>query len=204
MRRSILISGFTVLVLAASAAMAQEGEHRNEVSGQFIGFFTKDSQGNGVSQDSTGSAGLLADYRFYFNHWLGADASYGYTRNTQNNTTVDGAFNVHSNIHQTTGAVVFGTPNSSARLKPYGLVGGGVLTFDPSGELGGFVPGASTQSKAAFLYGGGVDFKISKLISLRGEYRGLVYKRPDFDVSSLDSDATTHTAQPSAGLVFHF
>src|SRR5262245_61796151 len=152
MRRSILISGFTVLVLAASAAMAQEGEHRNEVSGQFFGFFTKDSQGNGVSQDSTGSAGLLADYRFYFNHWLGVDGSYGYTRNTQNSTTVDGAFNVHSNIHQMTGAVVFRTPTSSARLKPYGLVGGGVLTFDPSGDLGGFVPGASTQSKAVFLY----------------------------------------------------
>ena len=204
MRRSNLVSGFTVLLLLASAVMAQEGEHRNEVSGQIIGFFTKDSQGNGVSQHSTDTGGLLTGYRFYFNHWLGADASYGYTRNTQNNTTADGAFNVHSNIHQTTGALVLGAPVSSARLRPYGLVGGGVLTFDPSGDIGGFVSGASTQSKAAFLYGGGVDFKLSKLISLRAEYRGLVYKRPDFDVSSLNSDATTHTAQPSAGIVFHF
>ena len=204
MRRSILVSGFTIFVLAASAAMAQEGEPRSEVSGQFIGFFTKDSQGNGVSQHSTDSGGLLTGYRFHFNHWLGADASYGYARNTQNNTTSDGAFNVHSNIHQTTGALVLGVPMSSARLRPYGLAGGGVLTFDPSGDLGGFVSGASTQNKAVFLYGGGVDFRISSVISLRAEYRGLVYKRPDFDLSSLNSDVTTHTAQPSAGIVFRF
>src|SRR4030095_11839315 len=173
MRRSILGSGFTIFVLAASAAMAQEGEPRSEVSGQFIGFFTKDSQGNGVSQHSTDTGGLLTGYRFYFNHWLGADASYGYARNTQNNTTSDGAFNVHSNIHQTTGALVLGVPVSSARLRPYGLAGGGVLTFDPSADLGAFVSGASTQNKAVFLYGGGVDFRISSVISLRAEYRGL-------------------------------
>src|SRR5262245_22332851 len=205
MRRSILVSGFlTVLVLAVSAAMAQEGEHHNEVSAQGIGFFTKDSQGNGITQHSTDTGGLLVGYRFYFNRWLGADASYGYARNTQQNTTSDGAFNVHSNIHQATGALVLGIPLSSARLRPYGLAGAGVLTFDPSGNLGGFVPGANTQTKAAFVYGGGVDFRISRLVSFRAEYRGLVYKRPDFDLSSLNSDVTTHTAQPSAGIVFRF
>jgi opacity protein-like surface antigen len=78
------------------------------------------------------------------------------------------------------------------------------LTFDPSGDLGGFVAGANTQNKAVFLYGGGVDFRISSVISVRAEYRGLVYKRPDFDLSSLNSDVTTHTAQPSAGIVFRF
>jgi opacity protein-like surface antigen len=205
MRRSILVSSFfTVLVLVTSAAMAQEGEHRNEVSALGIGFFTKDSQGNGISQHSTDTGGLLVGYRFYFNRWLGADASYGHARNTQQNTTSDGAFNVYSNIHQTTGALVLGVPLSSARLKPYGLAGIGALTFDPTGNFGGFVPGADTQTKAAFVYGGGVDFRISDFISLRAEYRGLVYKRPDFDVGSLNSDVTTHTAQPSAGIVFRF
>jgi opacity protein-like surface antigen len=92
--------------MVASAAMAQEGERRNEVSAQGIGFFTKDSQGNGISQHSTDTGGLLVGYRFYFNRWLGADASYGYTRNTQQNITSAGAFNVQSNIHQATGTLV--------------------------------------------------------------------------------------------------
>jgi opacity protein-like surface antigen len=205
MRRGILISGFfAVLVLVASAATAQEGEQRHEVSAQGIGFFTKDSEGNGVSQHSTDTGGLLVGYRFYFNRWLGADATYGYARNTQQNTTADGAFNVQSDVHQATGALVLGVPSRSARLKPYGLAGVSALTFDPTGNSGGFVPGADSQTKAAFVYGGGVDFRISHFISLRAEYRGLVYKRPDFDIRSLDSDVTTHTAQPSAGIVFRF
>jgi opacity protein-like surface antigen len=205
MRRRILVSGFfTLLVLVASVATAQEDEQRSEVSAQGIGFFTKDSQGNGIDQHSTDSGGLLVGYRFYFNRWLGADASYGYARNTQQNITSDGAFNIQSNIHQATGALVLGVPLNSARLKPYGLAGVSALTFDPTGNSGGFVPGADRQTKAAFVYGGGVDFRISHFISLRAEYRGLVYKRPDFDVRSLDSDVTTHTSQPSAGIVFRF
>jgi opacity protein-like surface antigen len=145
MRRGILVSGFfAVLVLVASAAMAQEDEQRHEVSAQGIGFFTKDSEGNGIFQDSTNTGGLLVGYRFYFNRWLGADASYGYARNTQQNITSDGAFNVQSNIHQAIGAVVLGVPLSSARLKPYGLAGVGALTFDPTGNPGGFVPGADS------------------------------------------------------------
>src|SRR5262249_30919798 len=135
MRRSILGSSlFTVLVLVTTAAMAQEGEHRSEVSAQGLGFFTKDSQGSGISQHSTDTGGFLVGYRFYFNRWLGADASYGYARNTQQNTTSDGAFNVHSNIHQATGALVLGIPLSSTRLRPYGLAGSGGLALYPSGK----------------------------------------------------------------------
>jgi hypothetical protein len=39
---------------------------------------------------------------------------------------------------------------------------------------------------------------------LRAEYRGFVFKDPDFGVRSLDTDSWTHTAQPSAGLVYRF
>jgi hypothetical protein len=39
---------------------------------------------------------------------------------------------------------------------------------------------------------------------LRGEYRGFVYKDPDFGIKGLNSDTWTHTAQPSAGVVYRF
>ncbi len=76
--------------------------------------------------------------------------------------------------------------------------------FDPTGNPGGFVSGAERQAKAAFVYGGGVDAPITRRVSFRVEYRGLVYKRPDFGVSALNSDETAHTAQPSAGIAFRF
>ena len=59
---------------------------------------------------------------------------------------------------------------------------------------------ASTQSRPAFVYGGGSDYALSKGISLRLEYRGLVYLAPDMGFSSVSTGIVTHSAQPSAGL----
>ena len=64
--------------------------------------------------------------------------------------------------------------------------------------------GADRQAKPALVYGGGADFGISDHLALRLEYRGLVYRRPDFGLPLLDSNTTTHTAQPSAGFVIRF
>ncbi|HXM96508.1 MAG TPA: hypothetical protein VOA64_20000 [Candidatus Dormibacteraeota bacterium] len=70
--------------------------------------------------------------------------------------------------------------------------------------MGGFVSGAQSQAKAAFVYGGGVDYGLSKHFTMRAKYRGFVYERPDFDLATLHSGARTHTAQPSAAIVFRF
>ena len=204
MRRRMLVAEILAgLLLFASAALAQ-GEERHEISVQGTGFFTKDSRGNGISQHSTDTGGFLAGYRFHFNRWLAADASYGYVRNTLQNVTSARQSNLQSNIHQTTGALVLTFPSSVVRLRPYALAGVGALEFDPTGNAGGFIPGAESQTKAAFVYGGGADFKLTNHVYLRAEYRGLVYNRPDFGLTSLNSDVTAHTAQPSAGLVFRF
>lgn len=205
-RKRLFVTGVLgALLLSATAALAQETapEGRHEVSVQGTGFFTKDSTGNGISQHSTNTGGPLVSYRLHFNRWLAADATYGYTRITQQNFTSSGTFGVQSNAHEATGALVVTFPWTVVRLKPYVLGGAGALTFDPTGNPGGFVDGAQTQTKAAFVYGGGVDYKIVPRVSFRIEYRGFVYGRPDFGLSTINSGATTHTAQPSAGLVFH-
>jgi opacity protein-like surface antigen len=205
-RPKMFVSALLGALLFASAAMAQESEWRgrNEVSVQGMGFFTKNSQGGGLTQHSTSGGGFLVGYRYHFFRWLAADASYGRVRNTQQNFTPVGALNVQSNVHQITGALVVTVPVRVFRLKPYVLAGAGGLIFDPTGNSGGFVPGASRQSKAAFEYGGGVDYRIVTHLALRVEYRGFVYKQPDFGLAVLNSGATTHTAQPSAGLVIQF
>jgi opacity protein-like surface antigen len=194
------------LLLFASAAMGQESKWRgrNEVSVQGTGFFTKDSQGNGVNQHSTDTGGFLISYRYHFYRWLAADASYGYARNTQQNFTSGGALDVQAVVHEATGALVVNLPRRVFRLNPYLLAGAGALIFDPTSNAGQSAPGALSQTKAAFVYGGGADFAVSKHVALRAEYRGFVYTRPDFGLAALNSNVTTHTAQPSAGLVFRF
>src|SRR6266436_4613197 len=128
--------------------------------------------------------------------------AYGYDRNTQIYFGRTGA-RVESNTHQITGSAVVKLP-SFARLQPYALAGGGALVFDPTGNAGGNFAGATTETRGAFVYGAGADYAFTRHISLRAEYRGYVYKAPDFNLAGLNTDSWTHIAQPSAGIVFRF
>jgi opacity protein-like surface antigen len=203
MIRKVVAATILGMLMTASAAMAQEGRWQ-EIGVQGTGFFTKDVNENGINQHATDTGGFLLSYRYHFNRWLAADASYGYARNTQQNFSSSGPFSVQANVHQATGALVVTVPRSILRLHPYVLAGAGALAFDPTGNGAGFVSGAQSQSRAAFVYGGGADYALSKHFTLRAEYRGFVYERPDFELNALHSGATSHTAQPSAGIVFRF
>src|SRR5579864_9281542 len=118
-RRVVILAAFSVLLLT-SAVFAQEGPAwpHGEVSIQGTGFFTKDSLSNGNTQHSTDTGGLLVGYRYHFNRWIAAEANYGYDRNTQQNFTAGGPFNIQANVHQATAAAVVTIPGSY-RINPY-------------------------------------------------------------------------------------
>ena len=200
MWRKGVLSVVTISLLIATA-VAQEA--RSEISAQGTGFYTKDSTGQGMRQHATDTGGFLVGYRYNLNRWLAAETNYGFVRNTQQYSVPLGISGIRSDVYQFTGGLVFKVP-SPVRFKfnPYLLAGGGALVFSPTDNS--LVADADTQAKGAFVYGGGADFPLSRHFSLRGEYRGLVYKSPDFGLSSLNTDAVTHTAQPSAGIVFRF
>ena len=203
MKHSLKRTGIAFLsLLAVLSVNGVAQETRSEVSVQGTGFFTKDTQGNGVRDQATNTGGFLVGYRYNINRWLSAEANYGYDRNTQNYFGGNIAL-VQSNIHQVTGSAVVKLP-TFAKLQPYVLGGGGALIFDPTGNAGGSFTGATRQSQGAFVYGAGGDYAVSRHVSLRAEYRGYVYKAPDFNLVSLRTDTWTNIAQPSAGLVFRF
>jgi outer membrane immunogenic protein len=200
-KRATMAVVASVLLLSVNA-VAQE--MRSEISVQGTGFFTKGSDGNGVRNAVTETGGVLVGYRYNMNRWIAAEADYGYSRNTQIYSGFTPA-RVQANIHQITGAAVVKLPPFLLFLRPFLLGGGGVLVFDPTNNQGGTFIGASQQTRGTFLYGGGVDCPLlSNHLALRVEYRGLVYKAPDFNVVSLNTDAWTHVAHPSAGFVFRF
>lgn len=202
MRQVVTMIAVVVLFLSLGAT-AQEG--RSEVSLQGTGLFTKDATGRDTTQRGTENGGFLVGYRYHFNRWLAAEGVYGYGRNTQQYFAPAGLSRIQTDIHQATGGLVITLP-SPARFKisPYVLAEGGALIFNPTGNAFGSVTGAQRQSARVFVYGGGADFPIIKHVSLRTEYRGLVYSAPDFGISSLNTGKVTHAAQPSAGLVFRF
>jgi outer membrane immunogenic protein len=217
--KSRLLTGVVFgMLLFTSVARADE-DSKQEVHAQGIGFYTKTSTSTGRRQGATDAGGFLVGYRYHFNRWLAADASYGRVRDTQRTLTTTPilispilgpgprvlpiTLPVQSDVNESTAALVVTIP-SFGRLKPYVLGGTGALTFVPTRALGAFTPGAGTQSKAVFEYGGGVNYEFTRHFAARLEYRGFVYKSPDYGLITLQTNATTHTAQPSAGVVFRF
>lgn len=202
MRKLAILIGTFTLFLGMSAS-AQE--LRSDIGLQGTGFFTKDTVGQGTTQKSTNTGGLLVSYRYHFNRWLAAEAAYGYDRNTQQFFVPAGLSRIQSGVHQATGGFVFSLPMPARyRISPYVLAEGGALVFDPTGNAFGTVAGAKRQATGVFVYGGGADFPVVRHLSLRAEYRGLVYDAPEFGLRALNTNAVTHTAQPSAGIVFRF
>jgi hypothetical protein len=118
------------------------------------------------------------------------------------------------------------SPFPTSKFQPFVLAGGGALIFSPSStwvffpNLPDNMPdrvevnlGASKQTQLAFLYGVGVDYKLPRFsrLSLRMQYRGFLYKAPDFNVNqnsgsqvNFFTGARGHMAEPSIGFVFRF
>jgi len=202
MRQIVTMIAVAILLLTVGAT-AQES--RSGVSLQGTGFFTKDTTGRDTTQRATNNGGFLVGYRYHFNRWLAAEGVYGYGRNTQQYFAPEGLSRIQADVHQATGGLVVNLPTPAKfRVSPYVLAEGGALIFNPTGNQFGSVVGAQRQSVGVFAYGAGADFPIVRHVSLRAEYRGLVYKAPDFGLSALNTDKITHTAQPSAGIVFRF
>ncbi len=198
-RTAIMLAGFAILFSLVAAAQ----EDRSEIILQGTGFFTKDTNGQGISRTTTDTGGFQVGYRYNVSRWLAAEGNYGFDRDTQRYFGSFGESRIQANTHAVTGDVVVKLPLRLRGVSTYALAGGGGLIFEPTGNFGGTV-GAGAQGKGAFLYGAGADYAFTRHLSLRAEYRGFVYKNPDFGLASLRTDSWTHTAQPSAGIVFRF
>jgi opacity protein-like surface antigen len=183
--------------LAALPAFSQEAG-RSEATVQMFGSFVKSTTDNGVQQGATNSGGVLASYRFFFSNSHGVEVNYGYSLNTQTYGLATGPLGVKSNQHEVTAAYVYRHPLRP--FTPFVEAGVGGLVFDPSD-----VSGASTQARAAFVYGGGADFNVTTRIFVRAEYRGLVYSSPTFDLTPASGTGrVTHRAEPSIGFGYRF
>jgi opacity protein-like surface antigen len=175
-------------------------EQPHQISIQGTGLIQKDSNTDPLSQHVTRSAGALVGYSYQFSKWAGVEGNYGYTRNTQNYFGSLSQTSIRTDMHEVTGSFVFHIP-ARTHFRPYALAGGGALVFDPVDNLNSSI---DRQTKGAFVYGGGANFDVTSQFGIRAEYRGLVYKTPDFKVEALNLDKVTHLAQPSVGFYFRF
>ncbi len=195
-----LIVPAIILILFGVSSWAQEV--RNEVTVQGSGFFQKQTTAGGITNEPTNSGGVMAGYRFNLKNWLAVEGDYDYFRNHQTFSGSSGTTFIPMNVHAATGTAIVKLPSFKMPavkiVSPFVLAGGGAMFFDPRGGS------VSEQTRGAFVYGGGVDVPMSKHFLLRAQYRGFVYKIPEFEMTSLKVDKYTHSAVPSVGLVFAF
>jgi opacity protein-like surface antigen len=187
------------LALCSLPTFAQQGN--SEVSANFTGNFQKQATGNGNTDNASDSGGVLVNYRYHFNRWSAIEANYSHTQFTQyysSGSTTQAAVNEVSVAYQFT----FGIPEES-RFHPFAEAGTGAMLFSSPINTGSNTSGFS-QGRPAFLYGAGVTYKLVGGLSAQVGYRGLVYKVPDFAITSQFTNATTQMAQPYVGLTFRF
>ena len=193
---TVLMTGAAFIAVPAFAQ--SEEAARQDVAIQAFGTFVSSTTQNGIENKATNTGGVLASYRFFFSQHSGVEANYGYSLNTQKylGSGVTGGINTHS--HEVSGAYVFRIP--MRKITPFALAGAGALVFDPKNFTG-----ASTQTRAAFVYGAGADISLTSHIFLRAEYRGFVYNSPTYDLPGLSGfDRVTHRAEPSVGFGYRF
>jgi opacity protein-like surface antigen len=161
----------------------------------------RQATGEGLTDSPSYSGGLLVNYRYHFNRYSAVEVNYGYTRFSHNYSA--GSF-PQSNAQEATFAYqfTFGTP-ADARFHPFLEAGTGVLFFGTPIASGSNTNGLA-QDRAAFLYGGGVSYKLRGGIAAQLGYRGLVCRDPDFTIGSQFTNATTHMAEPYVGLTYSF
>ena len=190
-----LAAGIASLALPAFSQLETSG---HEISVQAFGSFVSSTTQNGVENKATNSGGVLGSYRYFFSAHHGVEADYGYALNTQTYGSAGETQGVKTYSHEVSGAYVFRMPMS--KVTPFALAGAGALIFDPKDFAG-----ASTQARAAFVYGAGADFNISRHVFMRAEYRGFIYNSPTFGLTTLDGlDRVTHRAEPSVGFGYRF
>ncbi len=181
---------------------------RFDLSVGVAGVFSKSSTSRdaGVTLKPTNSGAILGTFRFRFNRMHALEANFGRTMNSQTFSIAPNTFRVPATVTEYSGAYVF-SPFQAGRTEPFLFGGAGALRFNPGTTyIDGFQAafGAAQQTSLAFLYGGGADYRLWRVFALRLQYRGLIYKAPDFHVQSLFTGAKGHMAEPSVGLVLKF
>ena len=179
-----------------------QGANQSEVSLNFSGNFQSQANGLGVTDTASDTGGLLANYRYRFSRWGAIEVNYDHSRFSQHYAPA--ITTTQANADEVTLAYVNTLGRAAdARLGPFLEAGTGALIFSPI-QTGSTV-GASRQNRAVFLFGGGVDWRAIRHISLRLGFRGLVYQAPDFHIAGQQTtNAVATMAEPYAGVVFRF
>jgi opacity protein-like surface antigen len=167
-----------------------------------------------TTMGNSNSVGVLGTLHQSFRPWLGYSVNLGYTRVSEKFSYGGEATaspqqpgyiccvffhdSAGFNMYELTAAPSVHGPRTT-RMDTFAQLGGGVLSFLPTMN-----PSPSrVMFRPAGLFGAGLDYKLSPHWALRAEYRGLLYRLPDFrDTGGRKPYTVTH--EPTISVVYRF
>lgn len=201
-------AGLAVVIVVLAVASNAQVQGKLDLSISTGGIFGKDvsQPTSAVSLSPHYSKLVFGSVRYHFNHLHAIEIDLGHVNTSQVFSRPPDTFIVNADTFEYSGAYVL-TPYHDHRLQPFLFAGVGGLHWSPTNQWINQVQvdfGALKENSLAFLYGGGADYTLWRRLALRVQYRGLIYRAPDFGVANLFISAKDHMAEPAAGLVFKF
>jgi len=207
MRKIWVPAAFLMAAMAALGGISAWAQ--TDVSASVLGSFSTSSNGNGTYQSPSAALGGLFEVRHIAHPLVGFEASYSYNRANEVYSVTNFACPVSTppcgppppqpisaDAHEVT--VDWVASLKFANLRPFALAGvGGLFTVPSSGQNA-----TTSDAKAVFVYGAGLDWGLLPHIGLRLQYRGNLNKAADLSTVYTSSDAFTRSGQPMVGIFF--
>lgn len=160
---------------------------------------------NGVTQTPSNSPGGMVEFRRIQSPLVGYELTYGYNPADE----VIGSTGCGQSCpipaqHLTSGASLVGLDwilsKKFGNLRPFFAGGLGFFIDEP----GRSTYGINDTVRIAWLYGGGVDFAISRHLGVRAQYRALTYHVPNLSMFFPAQGIYTTTSEPMGGVFYRF
>lgn len=201
----------TCLLAALGMIAGVPAQAQTDVALSVYGAFNGATTGNGTAQSPANAAGGLIELRHISSPLFGYEATYAFNRANQTYSAQSYACpvgvipcsppspdSISANAHEVTGDWVVSL--KLVNLRPFVLAGAGLLLDVPYSSQSN----TSTQTRAVFVYGGGLDWGLLPHLGLRFQYRGNLYKAPDLSSRFTSTGAFTRTSEPMIGAYFSF
>src|ERR1700737_5537565 len=157
-------SGIVVAAFLLFTTIGSCQDNRFDVSLGGAGVFSKKSSGNGQTLTPTNSGAVLITGRYRFSPRSSVELNYSHTANSQIYFAAPLTYRIHNTIGEYSGAYVLSFLETE-KVEPFVFAGAAALIFYPSysatsiNNLQTYLP-ATQETKPAFLYGGGFDYRI--------------------------------------------
>jgi hypothetical protein len=173
------------------------------------------NSGDFDTQSLSPSAGVLGTFRQQFRPWLGYSVNMGFTRGTIHFTqdaghgsanTADN-FYIANDIYELSLSWV-AEKRITPKLSGFADVGAGMVSFLPAhrgANAASFYPPGHVPPvtfRPLGVGGIGIDYHFTPSLALRAEFRGQLYKNPDYGIGGLRN--LTVTSEPTLSLTYTF